>query len=204
MDHSPKNSITLAITGASGFQYGWRLLQALLAEGKRVYLLISDAAFEVAAIETDLSLPKSADELTQWLCNHFQAAEDQLMINDLNDWNSAVASGSGAPHSMVICPCSSGTLSAVATGAGRNLIQRAADVAIKENHQLILVPREMPLSAIHLAHMLSLARLGVTIAPANPGFYHQPKSLDDLIDFVVARILNQLKIPQDLLRPWGE
>ena len=204
MAHSTNNSITLAITGASGFQYGWRLLQALLSSGKRVYLLISDAAFEVAAIETELSLPRNADELTKWLCNHFQAAENQLMVSDLNNWHSAVASGSGAPRSMVICPCSSGTLAAVATGAGRNLIHRAADVAIKENHQLILVPREMPLSAIHLEHMLSLARLGVTIAPANPGFYHQPKSLDDLIDFVVARILNQLEIPQDLQPPWGE
>lgn len=204
MNHSPANSITLAITGASGFQYGWRLLQALLSSGKRVFLLISDAAFEVAVVETDLSLPRSSEELTKWLCNHFQAAEDQLMVNDLNDWSSAVASGSGAPHAMVICPCSSGTLSAVATGAGRNLIHRAADVAIKENHQLILVPREMPLSAIHLEHMLALARIGVTIAPANPGFYHRPESLDDLIDFVVARILNQLQIPQDLLQPWGQ
>lgn len=204
MDHKPSNTITLAITGASGFQYGWRLLQALLSSGKRVYLLISDAAFEVAAVETDLSLSRSPNELTEWLCSHFQAAENQLIVHDLNDWSSAVASGSGAPHSMVICPCSSGTLSAVATGAGRNLIHRAADVAIKENHQLILVPREMPLSAIHLEHMLALARIGVTIAPANPGFYHHPESLDDLIDFVVARILNQLKIPQDLLPPWGQ
>jgi len=204
MNHSPDNSITLAITGASGFQYGWRLLQTLLSAGKRVYLLISDAAFEVAEVETDLALPRNSSELTKWLCNHLQAAEDQLIVNGLGDWNSAVASGSGSPHSMVICPCSSGTLSAVATGAGRNLIHRAADVAIKENHQLILVPREMPLSAIHLEHMLALARLGVTIAPANPGFYHNPESIEDLIDFVVARILGQLKVPQDLLQPWGQ
>jgi 4-hydroxy-3-polyprenylbenzoate decarboxylase len=203
MDHSPKTSITLAITGASGFQYGWRLLQALLSAGRRVYLLVSDAAFEVAAVETQLELPRASDELAKWLSSHFQVTEGQLLVNDLNNWHSAVASGSGAPHSMVVCPCSSGTLSAIATGAGRNLVHRAADVAIKEHHQLILVPREMPLSAIHLEHMLSLSRLGVTIAPASPGFYHQPQNLDDLVDFVVARILSHLDIPQDLLPPWG-
>ena len=203
MDHHPANSITLAITGASGVQYGWLLLQTLLVAGKRVYLLISDAAIEVAATETDLSLPHDPSELQEWIQSYFQAAANQLIVAELSDWCSAVASGSGAPHTMVICPCSSATLAAVATGAGRNLIHRAADVAIKENHQLILVPREMPLSAIHLKHMLDLTRLGVTIAPASPGFYQQPKSLDDLVDFVVARILNLLHIPQELLHPWG-
>lgn len=204
MDHKTTNAVTLAITGASGFQYGWRLLQALLASGKKVYLLMSDAAHEVAAVETDLSIPRQPDELARWLCSHFQVAESQLVVSGLNDWSCAVASGSGAPKQMVICPCSGGTLSAVATGASRNLIHRAADVALKEGHQLIMVPREMPFSVIHLGHMLALAKMGVSIAPANPGFYQNPKTIDDLIDFVVARILSQLNISQDLLAPWGE
>jgi len=201
--YSPTNSITLAITGASGFQYGWRLLQTLLTVGQRVYLIVSDAAFEVAEVETELALPRHNQDLTDWIQNHFQAGKDQLIVNGLNDWNSATASGSGAPQQMVICPCSGGTLSAVATGASRNLIHRAADVAIKEQHNLILVTREMPLSSIQLEHMLKLSQLGVVIAPASPGFYQNPKTMDDLIDFVVARIMNQLGLPQELVKPWG-
>jgi len=115
-----------------------------------------------------------------------------------------VASGSGAPSSMVICPCSTGTLSAVAAGASNNLIERAADVALKERRQLILVPREAPFSAIHLEHMLALTRMGAVILPAAPGFYHQPTTIDDLIDFIVARILNQLGIEHRLVPRWGE
>lgn len=114
-----------------------------------------------------------------------------------------VASGSSAPRAMVVCPCSTGSLSAIATGASDNLIERAADVMIKEKRQLILVPREMPFSAIHLEHMLKLAQLGVTIMPANPGFYNQPQSVDDLVNFVVARILDHLNVEQDLVKRWG-
>ena len=116
----------------------------------------------------------------------------------------AVASGSGAPSSMVVCPASTGTLSAIACGASNNLIERAADVALKERRQLILVPREMPLSAIHLQHMLSLTQMGATIMPASPGFYRQPQSVADLVDFVVARILDHLGVEQTLLPRWGE
>ena len=115
-----------------------------------------------------------------------------------------VASGSGAPASMVICPCSTGTLSAVATGASNNLIERAADVALKERRQLILVPRETPFSAIHLEHMLKLSQLGAVILPAAPGFYHRPDSVAAMIDFIVARILNQLGIDHQLMPRWGE
>lgn len=117
---------------------------------------------------------------------------------------SPVASGSGSPAAMVVVPCSTGTLSAIATGACNNLIERAADVTLKERRQLILVPREAPYSSIHLEHMLKLSNLGVTILPASPGFYHQPQTIDDLVDFVVARILNLLNIPQDMLPRWGE
>lgn len=115
-----------------------------------------------------------------------------------------VASGSGAPSSMVVVPCSMGTLSAIATGASNNLIERAADVTLKERRQLIIVPREAPYSSIHLENMLKLSQMGAVILPASPGFYHQPQSVDDLIDFVVARILNQLDIPQTMLPRWGE
>ena len=126
----------------------------------------------------------------------------QLFTRD--DWFAPVASGSASPSSMVICPASGGCISAIANGASNNLIERAADVAIKERRQLILVPRETPVSAIHLENQLKLARLGVTLLPASPGFYQQPKTVDDMVDFVVARVLDQLGIDQTLLPRWGE
>ena len=115
-----------------------------------------------------------------------------------------VASGSGAPSRMVVCPCSTGSLSAIATGASNNLIERAADVVLKERRQLILVPREAPYSEIHLEHMLKLTRMGGVVIPASPGFYNRPESVEDMVDFVVARILNQLGLEQNLLPRWGE
>jgi len=120
-----------------------------------------------------------------------------------DNWMSPVASGSSAPKQMIVCPCSTGTLSAIANGASDNLLERAADVVIKEKGQLILVPREMPYSAIHLENMLKLARLNVTIMPASPGFYQQPKTVEDLVDFVVARVLDHIGVPQSLLPRWG-
>ena len=203
-DGSSTDAVTLAMTGASGAPYGLRLLQMLLHAGKRVYLLMSDAAQIVMQLEVDIALPTKLSEQKQFLINRFQADGSQLQMLGLKEWTAPVASGLGAPNAMVICPCSTGTLSAIATGVSTNLIQRAADVAIKESKQLILVPRETPISAIHLEHMLSLSRLGVTILPASPGFYHQPKGIDDLIDFVVARILSQLGVEQSLIAPWGD
>jgi 4-hydroxy-3-polyprenylbenzoate decarboxylase len=201
---SSSDAVTLAMTGASGAPYGLRLLQMLLHAGKRVYLLMSDAAQIVMQLEVDIALPTQPAEQKQFLVNRFQAEASQLQMLGLKEWTAPVASGLGAPDAMVICPCSTGTLSAIATGVSTNLIQRAADVAIKESKQLILVPRETPISAIHLEHMLNLSRLGVTILPASPGFYHQPKGIDDLIDFVVARILSQLGVEQSLIAPWGD
>ncbi len=203
-DESSPDAVTLALTGASGAPYGLRLLQMLLQAGKRVYLLMSEAAQIVLEIETDIVLPSEQAEQQQFLIDRFHADENQLRLLGLKEWTAPVASGLGAPKAMVICPCSTGTLSAIATGASTNLIQRAADVAIKESRQLILVPRETPLSAIHLEHMLTLSRLGVTILPASPGFYHRPSRIDDLIDFVVARILSQLGVEQNLIAPWGD
>lgn len=199
-----QRTITLAMTGASGAQYGLRLLQCLLAADCKVYLLLSSAAEVVIRTETDLDLPETLEEQQAVLSKLFGADEDQLQLFAKDDWFSPVASGSSSPTSMVICPASGGCLSAIAHGASNNLIERAADVALKERRQLILVPREAPYSAIHLENMLKLTQLGAVIVPASPGFYMQPQSIPELIDFIVARILDQLGIEQDLMPRWGE
>ncbi|QIL88359.1 UbiX family flavin prenyltransferase [Microbulbifer sp. SH-1] len=196
-------TVTLAITGASGAQYGLRLLQCLLAAQVRVWLLLSDAARVVINTETEVMLPEDEERTASYLRELYGAEEDQLILFGRRDWFSPVASGTGAASSLVICPASGGTLSAVACGASNNLIERAADVALKERRQLILVPREAPYSEIHLENMLKLTRMGAVILPASPGFYQRPQSVQDLVDFVVARILSQLDIEQTLLPPWG-
>ena len=196
--------VTLAVTGASGSQYALRLLECLVRADVEVFFLISQAAQLVMATETELKLPPKPQALEAFLTEHYQAREGQIRVFGKQDWMSPVASGSGAPSAMVVCPCSTGTLAAIATGASNNLIERAADVALKERRQLILVPRESPYSTIHLENMLGLSRMGAVILPASPGFYHQPQTIDDLVDFVVARILNQLGIEQNLLKRWGE
>ena len=164
---------------------------------------MSSAARVVFATELDWQLPAAPQAMAEALQQRFQVTAEQLKVYGKEEWFSPVASGSAAPARMVVCPCSTGTLSAIAAGASDNLIERAADVVIKERGQLLVVPREMPLSAIHLENMLKLARLGVTIMPAAPGFYHEPKSIDDLVDFVVARILDHLQLEQDLQPRWG-
>lgn len=196
--------VTLAVTGASGAQYALRLLECLVRADVEVFFLISQAAQLVVATETELQLPPKPQALEAFLTEHYQARAGQIRVFGKQDWMSPVASGSGAPSAMVVCPCSTGTLSAIACGASNNLIERAADVALKERRKLILVPRESPYSTIHLENMLKLSQMGAVILPASPGFYHQPQSIDDLVDFVVARILNQLGIEQDLLKRWGE
>ncbi|MFT7267412.1 MAG: 4-hydroxy-3-polyprenylbenzoate decarboxylase [Porticoccus sp.] len=198
-----KRSVTLAMTGASGAQYGFRLLECLVQAECRVQFLMSDAARVVVETETDLDLPVDSN-LEEFLALNFDAEPEQIIVSTTKDWFSSVASGSSAPESMVICPASGGTLSAIASGASNNLIERAADVVIKEKCQLIVVPRETPLSEIHLENMLKLARLGVTILPAMPGFYQNPKTINDLTDFVVARILDHLDIKQDIIPRWGD
>ena len=195
--------VTLAVTGASGAQYALRLLDCLIKADVEVLFLISQAAQLVVATETELVLPPKPQALQAFLTEHYQAREGQIRVYGKQDWMAPVASGSGAPSVMVVCPCSTGTLSAIATGASNNLIERAADVALKERRKLILVPREAPYSTIHLENMLKLSQMGAVILPASPGFYHKPRTVDDLVDFVVARILNQLDLPQDLLPRWG-
>ena len=202
-------TITLAITGASGAQYGLRLLECLLAADCQVYLMISRAAEVVIRTETDVVLPDaSADtedsEQLSALKDRYSAKEGQLLLFSREDWFAPVASGSSSPASMVICPASGGTLSSIAHGASNNLIERAADVALKERRQLIVVSREAPYSQIHLENMLKITQMGAVVIPASPGFYHEPKTINDLIDFIVARILDQLNVEQKVLPRWGE
>lgn len=195
--------IALALTGASGMPYGVRLLECLLGAGARVYLLYSQAAQIVARQEMDLALPGRAKDAEAFFAARFGAAPGQLRAFGRDEWFAPVASGSNPADAMVVCPCSMGTLAAIAQGLSDNLIERAADVMLKESRRLILVPRETPFSAIHLENMLRLARAGAIILPANPGFYHHPQRVEDVVDFVVARVLDQLRIAHALLPRWG-
>ena len=195
--------ITLAVTGASGSLYAIRLIDCLVKANIHVHLMISDAARVVMATEVGLNLSKSRAKTSNAICDHLSINEKSLSLHSNDNWFAPVASGSSAPKTMVICPCSTGTLAAVANGQSDNLIERAADVVIKEKGQLIVVPRETPFSSLHLRNMLTLADLGVVVMPASPGFYHQPQSIDDLVNFVVARLLDHLGISQTLIEPWG-
>ena len=199
-----KEPIALALTGASGAQYGLRLLELLVAADHQVYLMISKAAQMVIATETQVELPSHGNKLEAALTQRYQAVDGQIRVFAKEEWTAPVASGSNAPRGMVICPCSTGTLSAVARGGCDNLIERAADVMLKERRQLILVPREAPYSTIHLQNMLTLSKMGAVILPASPGFYHHPQGVEDMVDFVVARILDQLGIEQKLVPRWGQ
>ncbi|MBL0353484.1 MAG: UbiX family flavin prenyltransferase [Dechloromonas sp.] len=198
-------TICLALTGASGMPYGLRLLDCLLAAGCRVQLLYSQAAQVVARQEVDLELPSRPGEAKAALLARLGAVDpEKLVIFGREEWFAPVASGSNPPDAMIVCPCSMGTLAAIAQGLADKLIERAADVVLKEGRKLILVPRETPLSVIHLENMLRLARAGAVILPPSPGFYHHPQSVAEVIDFVVARVLDQLAIPHALMQRWGE
>ncbi|RJE76176.1 aromatic acid decarboxylase [Pseudoalteromonas citrea] len=198
-----KPAITLAFSGASGAPYGLRLLEVLVAMNYQVYVLISSAARVVLDIESNVKLSGNEQKASEQLSTLFNAQPEQIKVFGKDNWFSPVASGSAAPKKMVVCPCSAGSVSAIALGASDNLLERAADVVIKERGQLILVPRETPFSPIHLENMLKLSQLGVTIMPAAPGFYHKPESIDDLVDFMVARILDHLNIEHTLTERWG-
>jgi 4-hydroxy-3-polyprenylbenzoate decarboxylase len=197
-------TITLAFTGASGMPYGIRLLEVLLQQGKQVYLLYSKVAQIVAQQEMELALPSSAKEAEAFLRSRYGVTNGQLRVFGREEWFAPVASGSNPADAMVICPCTMGTLAAVAAGLSQNLIERSADVMLKENRPLIIVPRETPFSPIHLENMLKLARSGAVILPANPGFYHHPQTVQDLVDFVVARVLDHLHVKHQLMPRWGE
>lgn len=199
-----QQQIALAITGASGAPYAKRLLEVLLKQGKQVHLMISAAGRIVLADELDWKLPSRASDVQKHLVEQFACDADALKVYGEQQWHSPLASGSHRVASMIVCPCTMGTLSSIAVGGSDNLINRAADVMIKEGRKLILVPREAPFSAIHLENMLKLSRLGVCILPPNPGFYFKPQTLDDIVDFVVARILDQAGVEHKIMPRWGE
>jgi len=196
-------TVALAFTGASGLPYGFRLLECLLAADRQVWLVYSQAAQLVAKQESDVVLPVQPREAQRLLSERLRAKDGQLAVFGAQDWNAPLASGSNPPDAYVICPCTMATLAKVACGLADDLIARAADVALKEGRKLILVPRETPLSAIQLENMLRVSRAGGVILPPSPGFYHHPQSVQDLVDFVVARILDQLGIEHQLMRRWG-
>jgi flavin prenyltransferase len=195
--------ITLAFAGASGALYGIRLLEQLVKANVQVSLVISPAGHLVIHDETDLELPGNPKKIEAYLTSYVSAKPGQIKVYAKDQWSSPLASGSGAPKTMIVCPCSAGCLSAIAVGASNNLLERAADVVIKEQGKLVLVIREMPFSVIHLEHMLSLAKLGVCILPANPGFYFRPQKIEDIVNFVVARTLDQVNVPHQLSERWG-
>jgi flavin prenyltransferase len=195
--------VALAMTGASGAPYGLRLLECLLGAGCRVTLMISKPAQVVISMETDLQVPGRPAEIRRFFCERHGVPDSQLAVHGQEEWTAPVASGSAAPDAMVVCPCTTATVSALATGASRSLIERAGDVVLKERRPLVLVVRETPFSPIHRENMLTLARAGAVILPANPGFYHRPAGIEGLVDFVVARVLDHLRIEQHLVTPWG-
>jgi len=195
--------VALAITGASGAVYGLRLAQELLVAGIRVSLVISSAGRLVLKEEQGVDLPVDPEAQNSALRERFGVGADMLTCYGEKDFLAPMASGSSAPDAMVICPCSMGSLGRVVAGLSGNLIERTADVMVKEGRPLLLVPRETPLSAIHLENMLRLARLGVKIIPAMPGFYGGPQTLDDLVNFVVGKVLDQLGVAHALYKRWG-
>jgi len=201
---STPRPIILGMTGASGADYGLRLLQCLLEAGWPVQLLLSKAAQIVISMETDLRLPGRPRDIQRVLAERYPCEPGQLRVYGQDEWTAPPASGSALTQAMVICPCTTGALAAIANGNSDNLLERAADVSLKEGRPLILAVRETPLSVIHLENMLRLARAGAIILPTNPGFYYRPTTVAELVDFIVARILDRLSIPHTLLPRWGE
>ena len=190
--------IVVAITGASGAPYAVRLLESLVAAQRTIQLIVSSHGLRLLRTELDID---SIDALRTRVGE--SGWDRAVTCFDDGDRGAAPASGSALNDGMVICPCSMGTLSAIASGASRSLIERAADVALKERRRLVLVPRETPLSAIHLENMLRVTRAGAVVMPASPGFYHRPRGIDDLVDFVVARVLDHLGVAHTLVARWG-
>ena len=191
--------IVMAVTGASGAPYAVRLVEALAAARQPVQLIVSDHGLRLLRTETEIA---SVDALRE----HVGAAawDEHVTVFDDNDRGAAPASGSARNRGMVICPCSMGTISAISQGTSRSLVERAADVALKERRTLVLVPRETPYSTIHLENMLRLTRAGAVVLPASPGFYHRPAEIGELVDFVVARVLDQIGVAHSIGRRWGD
>ncbi|MFQ5845209.1 MAG: UbiX family flavin prenyltransferase [Planctomycetota bacterium] len=190
--------ITVAITGASGAVYGLALVRALALAGVRVHLVVSGGGARVLREECGVCVDPKRPEPEAIAPEH----AGRIVPHSIANIGASIASGSYPVAGMAVCPCSMGTLGRVAAGTGENLVTRAADVCLKERRPLVLVPRDTPLSAIHLENMLRLTRAGAVVLPASPGFYHRPKSVDDLVRFVVGRVMNRLGVEQDLMEPW--
>lgn len=216
-----QKTIVLGITGASGSAYAVRLAQVLLQSGCRLHVVASQAARQVAIRELGTALPDDSATSAEWVSflntafAEFPAknwgfadstlpADASVAAHSYRNYSAGIASGSFLTDGMVICPCSMGTLNSVACGASTNLIQRAADVHLKERRPLLLVPRETPLGFIALQNMTTLTQAGATILPSMPGFYQNPQTISDLVDFVVARVCDHLKVPHQLIPRWGE
>ncbi len=196
-------TITLIMTGASGAVYGLRLLEELVKAECQIYLLLSRPAHIVIKMETELELPVRASDVALFFTQKYHAKTGQIKVFEKEQWLAPIASGSGVADVTVVCPCTTGTLSAIAVGSSKNLLERAVDVALKERKKLILVVRETPFSEIHLENMLKLTRMGTIIMPANPGFYFKPQSVNDLVDFMVARLLDHIGVQSELQIQWG-
>jgi len=175
-----------------------------LAAGRTVQLMCSQAGQVVLNMETDLKVPGNTSEMQKFFCEHFGVTDQQLQVFGRQQWTAPVASGSNPPEAVVVCPCTTGTLATIANGICDDLIDRAADVALKEKRKLILLVRETPFSSIHLQNMLTLSQSGAVIMPANPGFYFKPTTIDEIVDFMVSRILDHLNVPHNLGARWGE
>ena len=200
----PPKQVTLVMTGASGVQYGLGLLKALVEANINVYLLLSRPARIVINSETDIKIPSRASEIQQFFNELYKAKEGQIQVFEKEQWMAPVASGTGVADAMVICPCTTGTLAAASAGLCRTLIERSIDVTLKERKKLIVVLRETPLSDIHLENMLKLSKMGAIMMPANPAYYQMPKTLQDIENFMVGRILDHLNVRHKFYEPWGE
>jgi len=202
VDLQPDTTVALALTGASGMPYAIRLLQCLLAARCKVWLLYSQVAQVVAAQEMDLSLPSRAAEVEEKLSGWFSVPAGQLRVFGRDEWFAPIASGSNPADAMVVVPCSTGTLSAIASGACNNLIERAADVVLKERRRLVLLARETPLNQAHLRNMLAVTEMGGVICPPVPAFYQRPQTVDDIVDHTVSRLVDLLDLPNPLAPRW--
>jgi 4-hydroxy-3-polyprenylbenzoate decarboxylase len=199
------SDLVLAMTGASGALYGVRLLEVLLGAGRTVHLTVSPAGAAVLEQELDRKVRLDRFALSDLLGEAAQpAGPGQVLYHDYRDFGAGIASGSFLTAGMVVCPCSMGTAAAIAHGLSQNLIHRAADVHLKERRRLILVPRETPLSVLQLRNLAACAEAGAVVLPAMPGFYGRPRSLNEMVDFIVGRICDQLGVEHQLLRRWGE
>jgi 4-hydroxy-3-polyprenylbenzoate decarboxylase len=198
----PNHPLVVGITGASGTRYGTRLVQVLLQQGIPVDLIVSRNARLVAQQELDLKLPQEPTAIAAALAEHLGISADGLKVHGEANIAATIASGSHRIRGMAVVPCSMGTAAGIAQGISRNLIERAADVCLKERTPLVLVPRETPFSAIHLRNLLTLTEAGAMILPAMPGFYHRPQSIAELVDHLVGKILDQFHIEHDLFRRW--